>query len=105
MAISKPAFLHLLGIGVFVLSLIALIFGFGPPWASVGADTDADDVTFTDVHLDTMDSTPFEDEPVNITEPRHVARNIIVGRAVQVCTSDYFNAVSEAVSIWMDDSP
>ena len=103
MAISKTAFLTLLGIGMFVLSLIALMFGFGPPWATVGADTDADDVPFTDVHLVTMDSTPFENEPANITAPRHVARNLNVGHTIQVCTSDYTHAVGEAVSGWNVD--
>lgn len=36
---------------------------------------------------------------------KHIARNLVVGQHITVCTSDYFNAVSEAVSIWMDDSP
>ena len=85
-----------------ILSFVA--FAGGPLTPTVRADTDAKTVNFTDVHLVTMDSTPF-DEPVNITGSRHVARNIIVGHAILVCTSDYFNAVSEAVSIWMDDSP
>ena len=97
---NNTAFLHVLAFGAFVLSVMALKFGFAPPWTTVGADTDADVVNFTDEHLDTMVSTSFVNVPVNITAPRHVARNIVAGRAIRVCTTDYPNAVGEAVSGW-----
>ena len=105
MALGKSRLLYLLTFGVFVASIITLLFIFNPPGTTVKADTDANtlEITFTDIHVDTMMSDRFERVPVNMLKTRHVARNIIVGRSIQVCTSDYFNAVSEAVDGWNAD--
>ena len=50
-----------------------------------------------------MMSDRFERVSVNMLKTRHVARNIIVGPSIQVCTSDYFNAATEAVDGWNAD--
>ena len=105
MALGKSRLLYLLMFGVFVASIITLLFIFNRPGTTVRADTDAHtkEVEFTDIRVDTMMSDRFERVPVNMLKTRHVARNIIVGRSIQVCTSDYFNAVSEAVDGWNAD--
>ncbi len=36
----------------------------------------------------------------NITGKEHIARNIIVGQAISVCTSDYRTSTSEAIDMW-----
>ncbi len=80
-----------------ILSFVA--FAGGPLTPTVRADTDAKTVNFTD------GTTTYSAEPIVAHFTKSIARNIIVGHTIQVCTSDCFNAVSEAVSIWMDDSP
>ena len=104
MAISIAGVRSLLLVGVFVASIVTLLSTFNRPDTTVRADTDATTVDpFTDIQLDTMMSHPFQGEDVNMLWTRHIARNIIVGRSVRVCSFDYRNAVAEAVSGWNAD--
>ncbi len=43
---------------------------------------------------------PDASDPVNISKHRHIARNIIVGDTIEVCTDDYPNAAADAVRMW-----
>ena len=103
MAVNRSQTLRLSLFGAFFVSVIALVLVLGHSSATVRADTDADFVTFTDVPIGGTMSTRFVDQPVRITGPRHIARNVIVGNAIAVCTPDYPNAVAQAVSGWNAD--
>ncbi len=75
-----------------ILSFVA--FAGGPLTPTVRADTDAKTVNFTD------GTTTYSAEPIVAHFTKSIARNVVMGEAIGVCTDDHRNAARDAVNMW-----